>query len=290
MFILGGDWEEDLQLAEKLLNADKFEEASVHAKRALDSLKEFVAKEPDNKGLWLKMAEIYCTYDILGEPLKQFENSAKCYTEALKSILKSDICILKNLGEAFENCTASISAAKAPFFDRVRAFKLAESCFRLYLEFAPRDADAWVSLGNTVKLGSLGKLEAKKYYEKALEIDPNNHRALINMAWFCEERGDHSGGIRYLLRDAETHPDSHHPWMRLGDAYFKMVMKGSADSFLVAINAAIEYYEKALEKNPNSSMLLESLATCYALKGEHDKSKEGLERAKALKERHKARS
>ena len=61
--------------------------------------------------------------------------------------------------------------------------------------------------------------KAQKYYEKALEIDPDNECALNNLANVLSGHGRAKEALKYLRYTTEMYPDSVEAWINLGNSY-----------------------------------------------------------------------
>merc|ERR1712233_31672 len=77
--------------------------------------------------------------------------------------------------------------------------------------------------------------EAGKLYDKAVELDPNNHRYYLHRASNHIKLQNYLDAIPDCEKSLELEPDQHKAWERKGTAYFEM------DEF----ESALEAYEKA---------------------------------------------
>lgn len=58
--------------------------------------------------------------------------------------------------------------------------------------------------------------KAQKYYEKTLEIDPDNVAALNNLANIFLDQGKEDEALKYLKYTTQMHPDYAEAWINLG--------------------------------------------------------------------------
>ena len=87
------------------------------------------------------------------------------------------------------------------------------------------DPEYWINMGYS--LAQQGKPDkAQKYYEKALEIDPDNVAALNNLAIILSDQGKEDEALKYLKYTTEIYPDSVEAWINLGVSYMD---KGDLD-------------------------------------------------------------
>ena len=77
------------------------------------------------------------------------------------------------------------------------------------------DPEYWNSVGYSLTLN--GKRDkAQKYYEKTLEIDPDNVAALNNLANILLDQGKEDEALKYLKYTTQMHPDYAEAWINLG--------------------------------------------------------------------------
>jgi tetratricopeptide (TPR) repeat protein len=75
------------------------------------------------------------------------------------------------------------------------------------IELNPRNADAFVNLGRLLQLqGDLKR--AKRHYERALELVPNHQLALYNLGTVFDELSELETASDYYLRAPDV-PDAH---------------------------------------------------------------------------------
>lgn len=83
--------------------------------------------------------------------------------------------------------------------------------------------------------------EAEKYFQKAIELDPEDINAYNNYANFLVELGHYKEAEEYYRKAIDIYPDH-------GKPYYNMACLKSLQG---EIDVAVEYLEKALERNPD---------------------------------------
>ena len=81
------------------------------------------------------------------------------------------------------------------------------------LELNPKNADAHVNLGRLLQLNGDIK-RAKRYYERALELVPNHQLALYNLGTVFDELNEFDAAAEYYRR-APAVPDAHYNLSRI---------------------------------------------------------------------------
>jgi Flp pilus assembly protein TadD len=105
---------------------------------------------------------------------------------------------------------------------------------KIYLMNPEEDPEYWNKMAYS--LTAEGKLDkAKYYYEKALDVDPDNKCALNNLANIFLEQGKKEDALKYLKYVVTLYPDSVEPIINLGVYYQE---NGDLDK-------ARDYYNKA---------------------------------------------
>jgi Tfp pilus assembly protein PilF len=103
------------------------------------------------------------------------------------------------------------------------------------------DPEYWSTMGYSLLMQ--GKIDqAQKYYEKALQLEPDNEGALNNLGSILSRQGNMDEGFRYLLYATNLYPDSANGWINLASSY---VEKGQ-------VHEAMECYKRAKMLDPGS--------------------------------------
>lgn len=97
-------------------------------------------------------------------------------------------------------------------------------------------ADEYMRLGNTV--------EAMRYYRKAVENNPDEHRSLRAIAHIWGWQGRHEQGIQYFSKYVANHPYCKTAWYCLGRSYIRSALKGQ--QAILAASKAVDAFEYAL--------------------------------------------
>ena len=181
-----------------------------------------------------------------------------------------------------------------------RLFDYAEDEFKIAMKLAPNDFEIIFEYGNF--LYSMSKnVDAERYYQEALEIEPENVLALTFMALnklilnqldeskefiqkaikinphheyilFCMgrilyARKEYEDAKRYLIRAVEQNPDIE-TQNTLALTYYE----------LEEYQSAINIFNNLIAKHPQNISVLMSLAKCYEKLGNADKALEYLEK------------
>lgn len=113
----------------------------------------------------------------------------------------------------------------------------------------PRDPDALMSLGHVYRI--LGQLtEANRFYQKALELDPDNFHSNLFSALVQAEDDAFEGALRNLEAAIRLQPAELYPWMTQG----KILMLLKRDE------EAAQSFRRALEIQPENRQALFALS------------------------------
>ena len=83
-----------------------------------------------------------------------------------------------------------------------------------------KDPNYWINMAYS--LDRQGKYDkAKRYYEKTLEVDPENLEALINLGKVLGQLENFDDALKYLLYATKVYPDVVEAWINLGAVYNK---------------------------------------------------------------------
>ncbi len=117
------------------------------------------------------------------------------------------------------------------------------------------------------------RIEAKAWWQKALEIDPNSVTAANNLAWLYAEGGGNLEEALQLARRAQSKfPDQPEFNDTVGWIYYR---KNSS-------REAIWYLDQSVKKEPSNPMYQFHLGMAYAQKGEDASARRYLQRALAI--------
>jgi Flp pilus assembly protein TadD len=137
----------------------------------------------------------------------------------------------------------------------------------------PKFIQAYMALG-VIYDAEGNKVEARKMYEKALEVNPNFAPAANNLAWILLlENEDPDRALDLAKRAKAQLPDDPNVADTLGLA---LIHKG-------VYTAAIAELSEAAEKMPEHSTVLYHLGLAFWKNGEKEKAIEALEKALKMK-------
>lgn len=97
-------------------------------------------------------------------------------------------------------------------------------------------ADEYMRLGNTV--------EAVRYYRKAVEDNPDEHRSLRALAYIWDWQGRQEQAVQYFLKHVASYPYCKTAWYCLGCSYLHSALEGQ--QAIVAASKAVDAFEYAL--------------------------------------------
>lgn len=178
------------------------------------------------------------------------------------------------------------------------------------IEIYPQNAPAWVLLGNT-ELALKDYYKAYACYEKAIEIDSTEAEAYRNLARIERERGNYVSSIdftqKWVIHQKKyitTKRERSRAFQQLGELYSKI---DSLDFAILAFNTAIDIYEenvdahiglglaseqrtgsmavaienfrKALQYEPNNTLVLQHLGMALARKGDYENGIQNIKKA-----------
>lgn len=219
-------------------------------------------------------------------------SSSLCDTDTAEKILKKVIKMKPDIAKAHKDLGI--------IYLNKRLFDYAEDEFTTALKLAPNDFEIIFEYGNF--LYSISKNnEAERYYQEALDIQPENVLALTFMALnklilnqldsakeyimkalkinpeheyiqFCAgrilyARGEFEDAKHYLIHAVEQNPDIE-TQNTLGLTYYE----------LGEYNSAINIFNNILAKKPENISVLMSIARCYAGLKDNDKALEYLDK------------
>ena len=219
-------------------------------------------------------------------------SSSLCDSDTAERMLKKIIKMNPDIAKAHKDLGIS--------YLNKRLFDYAEEEFQIALKLAPNDFEILFEYGNY--LYSISKnIEAERYYEEAIEVNPKNVLALTFMGLnklvlnkldeaydyimkavkvepnheyvqFCAgrilyAREEYEEAKRYLIRAVEQNPDIE-TQNTLALTYFK----------LGEYNSALNIFKNIDTKRPNNTSVLMEIARCYEALNDNDKALEALEK------------
>jgi tetratricopeptide (TPR) repeat protein len=114
------------------------------------------------------------------------------------------------------------------------------------------DSDEWYNLA--IELEPVEPLEAERACQRAIDLDPNNSDAFINLGRLAQERGDTQAAIAHYQRAMEADPSNPIGQFNLGTA---MEDAGRVDDAITAYHAAVNLDERFTDAHFNLARLHE---------------------------------
>lgn len=242
--------------------------------KELEKLKENYKKAPYNIEIASKLAQYYADRGIVDEGIKIYKSLSAIYPDDYAILLAyGNLCYGNNSIDDALNIFKKLSTLK------------------------PGRVEGWNNLG-IVQLLLKDYESAKKSFSVVLELEPENHGALLNMGNYYDYIGNSKRAIDMFKRAVVFRPDFIDGWFNLGNVYLKTEEPEKAvEAFLKALKynpkfysafknigfayetmgdykKAEEYYFKALELNNEDASLLVNIATVYRRQLEYDKAKD----------------
>ena len=245
-----------------------------------------------------KAKEIYDNILLKNKPsaetLHQYAvlSSSLCDTDTAEKILKKVIKMNPDIAKAHKDLGI--------IFLNKRLFKYAEEEFQTALKLAPNDFEIIFEYGNF--LYSISKnTEAERYYQEALDLQPDNVLALTFMALNKLILNQLDASKEYIMKAVKINP--HHEYIQFcaGRILFARKEYDEAKHFLIhaveqnpdietqntlaltyyelgEFDSAINIFNNLLVKKPDNISVLMSLAKCYEGKKDNDKALEYLDK------------
>ena len=140
------------------------------------------------------------------------------------------------------------------------------------VELDPTLADGYASLANLRHTRDWDWAGAAEAFERALELNPNNPRALNDYAFYLTTMGRLDEAVSAMEHAVEVAPLS----AELRSSHGRQLYRARR------FDEAIEVYEFALQVNPTSRVLLGRLADVYIQVGRHEDAQAILDRLEQL--------
>ena len=229
-------------------------------------------------------AEIFHQYAIL--------SSSLCDTDTAERMLKKVIKMNPDIAKAHKDLGI--------IYLNKRLFDYAEDEFKTAMKLQPNDFEIIFEYANF--LYSISKnTEAERYYQEALDIDPENVLALTFMALNKLILNQLDSAKEYILKALKVNP--HHEYIQFcaGRIFYARKEYEDAKHYLIhtveqnpdietqntlaltyyeleEYNSAINIFENLLAKKPDNISVLMSLAKCYEGLKDNDKALEYLDK------------
>ena len=192
--------------------------------------------------------------------------------------------------EEMEPSNEEIYIQKATIHSKQRNHKAAITYLFKALDFAEDQCEVWCLLAMEYMVLE-NYTEAKNYFRRCIEEDPDDFQVLYNLLFCLEYLKAHEEAVEILNNLLEKNPYNEIAWLEVGKQYLQLDKKEEAlgafdfaiiseDRFTGAyiekaklleslgqINTAIEQYECALKLEDPSSYLLVRIAHCHEALG-----------------------
>ena len=229
--------------AKVLFNLKKLKEAAFDIKRALDA-------DPDNMDYLLLKADICFANGNIEESYQTLETAERLSPDNQEVQLKmGEITFysrdydrsLKYLSKVTERDANNRTALfmKGFIYKEKGDTASAVQLFRRVCDKFPDYAPAFEELG--VLYAARNENMALEYLNTALQLDPSNTNVLYALALFHQDRKDMETAETYYRELLDLNPASADAWHNLG--YIEL-------TYYSDYQRAIEYFDKALEINP----------------------------------------
>jgi adenylate cyclase len=152
---------------------------------------------------------------------------------------------------------------------------LADEASRRAVELDPDSAVAHTARGTALMFNGR-HVEAEKYFETAILLNPNLYEPYYFYGRACMSAGNTEKAARMFMQAADIRPDDYQAPGFLGQAYLAM---GRTEAAREALATAMTNTERHLQMNPDDSWALGTGAVNLAELGERDRAIEWTERA-----------
>ena len=191
--------------------------------------------------------------------------------------------------EEMEPSNEEIYIQKATIHSKQRNHKAAITYLFKALDFAEDQCEVWCLLAMEYMVLE-NYTEAKNYFRRCIEEDPDDFQVLYNLLFCLEYLKAHEEAVEILNNLLEKNPYNEIAWLEVGKQYLQLNKKEALGAFdfaiisedtftgayiekakllesLGQINTAIEQYECALKLEDPSSYLLDAIAHCHEALG-----------------------
>ena len=178
---------------------------------------------------WMNLGKVYHSLDSI-------ERAAEVYEEGLTHLNNID-----------DSLVAMFSLAAS--LERLGKFDSAVELFELLLEYQPDNGQTLNYLGYMLADKGLRLDYAEDLIKKALKIQPDNGAYIDSYGWVLFKKGKYKKALKELLRAEQLVESDPVIFDHIGDAY----------SVLEDDEKAVEYWNKALELDPDNETIREKI-------------------------------
>jgi serine/threonine protein kinase/tetratricopeptide (TPR) repeat protein len=154
-------------------------------------------------------------------------------------------------------------------------FNNAIAQLRQIVKYYPEEKEAYFGIGVNYSKNLFKPKRSLKYYQRSLDIDPNNDNVYNELAYVYNQLGDFENALSSIKKCISLKPDEAYSLDTLGDIY----------AFNGKTNEAIESYEKALEIRTEYQSL-RKLGYLHLLKREYSEAENCLKQLCACGNKH----
>ncbi len=206
----------------------------------LENLRRAYKADPNDKDAATDLAQLYTDLGWLNEAIIIYENLIKAYSDDFSILL------------AYGNTRFSKQEIKESLI-----------IFKKLTILKPKRVEGWNNLG-IVQLANEDYESAKKSFQKVLQLEPENHGALLNMGNYYDHLGNCDKAIAMFKRATAVRPYFTDAWFNLGNAYIQKKQ----------FQKAIDAYKKSLQYNPKFYSAFKNIGFAYEQMEEYEKAEE----------------
>lgn len=260
--------------------------------KAIQNYQEALKEDPSADIIFEELTDIYIQTGRLREAVTQAEDLLKQNPDNLDA--------RRMLGRIYTRMIGDTQQGKI----NEDMLRRATEQYQKVTEKDPQDADSWVILGRLYRLAN-NSSEAEKAYNSALKVEPDNEDALTGLAILYSDLGDTKRAIEKLKAATDHNPDER-TLVALASAYeqirdfknaadaLKRALAMSSDNprirrglaqdlfFSQQFDEALALYQQLSSDDPRDSQLHLRMSEIYRAKRDFAKSRQELDRAKAL--------
>lgn len=263
--------------------------ASGKADQAIDELRSFVAKNPDDPDSRLLLASLLMVKRAVPEALEQAQLAVQRAPQNAKAHTLLGFCLAAagNLDEGEKELRRALEiepqSAQSHYelgwvLNHRKQPDLAIPEFRKAIELDPRYATAWFDLGVSFHMKS-NLEQAAEAYRRSIEVDPTNPDPYVNLCGIYSDRGDGERLIQTCEAGLKVAPNNAGLLNNLAWFYATAKQAGFRNPA-----KALDYAQKAVspsgEREPG---ILDTLAEAYYVNQNYEKAIETETKALALR-------
>lgn len=269
--------------------------------KAIDDINRALKLTPDNGALNYAKAKILYDAALFKGDITYMDEAEIYLNHTLKvDSLNTDAMLLlaeynlakneSNIAMKLVNQALKISPTSAePYFEKGMIYqvmgnpKLAESSFQTAIEMNANYYDAYVQLGMLNEEMDLKK--AEEYYTLALTIHPEGLDALRNRGLLYLYKGEYTKAIEDFNTMLEIDSTFAECYFNIGNTYVAMY-EDNAPQYTrdTIIDRSIEYFQKAVDIQPDYVPAMYNLALGYKMKGDKETAKALLKQVLSIEE------